>query len=420
MTDSKPDLIKAERFAWLARLFSDDKTAVLEEEVANHIVEFEHDFGLEQFVQSYRPLAKLHAANPDLSFVVRDIRHPDPDRSYAGLWAGGKLVFEIMARFEEEHPYRLKYWMPHPPLPEGVSIRPYRPSDAAACAALERLCPMEMKDGNVWVVDRGDAFHDYLCLMQRVDAAVVVADGAVVGFYSNALQPVRYKDENIYCVYQHHYRVHPDFRAGSVSQALAAAVDTRRSFEAFDIQFPYSYVDPENAHMQHMGFPPAPDVEIARLAIPLSAFSEFQGEVQQADLNTALKLINDTHRDRGLFIEYDRASFNERLSRISAYGPEQVYLVAGAVMGIWSAGERNVLQGSAERRELRMAFLLDYGFTSPDRLLSGLAAVAPELKRNGCDHVAVLCDTRSEEYDELQPVADDVQRLHVHTAALDN
>ena len=112
-----------------------------------------------------------------------------------------------------------------------MTVRPYTAADGPACAALDVACPFELADGTRLTLNRGAAYHSYLQLMGAFDAWVLERQGEIIGFYSNSLRPVRFNNERCFAVYQHHWRVHPAHRSGSLSGALVAAVDSRRTFE---------------------------------------------------------------------------------------------------------------------------------------------------------------------------------------------
>ena len=401
---------------WLCRVYSGDREAVGDAEADRHLFDRSNDFGLKDFVESFRPLKKLRDAKGDVNFTIGEVEHRDPDRSFAQLVFEGEVVFILVVRFEEVAPHRVKYWMSHPPLPEGLEIRPYQATDAQGCVALERSCPMEMLDGTQWIVDRGERFDDYLRLMDGFDAAVVVSGDQVVGFYSCALRPIQYENLDSYCVYQHHYRVHPDHRAGSVSQALATYVDPRRTFERFNVQFPYSLIDPDNAHMQTVGFPVVEGVKISRLSIALAEIEEVEeASPQVIDAETICSLINQTHGERSLFRHYTAASLQERTQKIGSYSMASFVGDASAVLGVWLANESNVMVRDGVTQEHKLAFVLDYGFKTVSALIERIRLVAPSLRDLGATHLCILCDQRAEEYEVLQSVAVDEQVLAIHT-----
>lgn len=407
-------LAKNARMHWLAQVFSADPVAISDEKANEHLFDRENDFGLDHFVQTARPLVKLRESRGDVTFSVGACDHAEPDRTYASLMLDDELVFQVVVRFEASLPCRIRYWMFYPPLPAGVEVRRYRADDAPGCAALERVCPMEMKNGDKWIVDRGERFNDYLKLMDDIDAAVVVAGDRVIGFYSCALRPISFNDQDTYCVYQHHYRVHPDYRAGSVSMALSSFVDARRTFETPGAQFPYSMIDPENAHMQNMGFPEAEGVQIARLSVPVSRLDK-GGDCVTTGLDDIRRFLNRTHGTRTLFRETTNEMIKERCNRISSYNLDSFRSNPDAVIGIWQANERNVLDRDGRHEEMRLSFALDYGYNTLEGFENLLHAVAPALSANGTTHLCFLMDTRAEEYAVIDKLAEDAQLLKIHT-----
>ena len=417
-SDDIKDDIEAQkliRLEWIRRIYNSDVDAISQAASDEHLLD-NTNFDLKMFIDTYRPLTKLKEARGDLDFVIADIRHPHPDVTFMDLCLDGEPIFEVYVRFEDTLPCHVKYWMSYPPLPEGVTIRKYDSADAPRCVELERACPMEMLDGSTWIIDRGEYFDDYLSLMSALDAAVIEADGKIVGFYDCALRPISFQDNpDAYCVYQHHYRVHPDYRSGSVSQALASYVDPRRSFEAYDVQFPYSMVDPNNAHLQNMGFPPVPDVAIARLSIPVNeTMEQFQGW-RENELESIVGLINTTHGERAFFQTYTQTVLAKRLERVKSYNLGCFRCTDQAVLGVWQVNERNYTVTDSDPKELRLAFVMDYGYASLAGLLDAIDKVSCEVASNGATHLCFLCDTRADEFAALASRADDIQRFAVHT-----
>ena len=404
---------KEERLRWLARLYGSDPETVDDSEADEHLADRLNDFGMANFLTTYRPLAKLRDTHGRLEFELREIDHAEATLTYAELFRDGQPEFVLRVRFDDGPDHRIRYWSSFPPLPPEVHIRPYRPTDAADCAALDLACAMEMDDGSSWLVDRGAAFDDYLTMMGRYDAQVVVADEQIVGFYSNALRPIRLKDEFCHAAYQHHYRVHPDYRAGSVSMALASEVDSRHTFRDEAVVMPYSLIDPHNVHMGNMGFPAVPDLTVARLTLPVSGTSG--SVIEQAELSEAIRLSDLTHGQRTMYPQGDRAYWEERLSRIPSYGHEQLVRNEHAMLGVWSIGERNVLRTTEGSSERRLAFALDYGFEDVDALVRLIEAYAGALAARGITHLSFLLDTRAEEYAALAARADDEQQFYLHT-----
>lgn len=405
---------KLARLDWIRQVYNSDPEAISQAASDEHLLD-NTNFDLKTFIETYRPLTKLKEARGELDFRLENVRHEHADVTFVDLYLGDEHIFEAYVRFEAELPCHVMYWMSYPPLPDGVTIRKYEAKDAAKCVELERACPMEMLDGSTWVIDRGKYFDDYLALMAGLDAAVVESEERIVGFYDCALRPISYQgNPDSYCVYQHHYRVHPDFRAGSVSQALASFVDPRRTFADYDVQFPYSMVDPNNAHLQNMGFPPVPDVSIARLSIPVTA-GDLHNEWLENEPNAISALINSTHGDRSFFQPYTDEFLGERTQRVPSYSMESFRRTESAVIGLWQVNERNYTVTGDDPKELRLAFVMDYGYTTAEGLISAVELISPEVAANGATHLCFLCDTRAPEYELLAEHADDVQTFALHT-----
>ena len=444
---------------WLARVFSHEPDAIAESTADEHLFDRLNDFGMQNFVDNFRPLNKFRQRHGNVQFAIGAIEHDAEDLCHVKLVHEGVVIFVLRIRFEETLPCRIKYWGAYPPLPDDVSLRPYRSADAPHCVRLEQLCPMQLADGTEWTIDRHDLFDDYLQLMAPIDAWVVVhkkpaadtqqhsTSEEIVGFFSSALRPINFAGEETFAVYQHHYRVHPNFRGGSVSQALACAVDTRRSFEKYNVQFPYSLIDPSNTHMTGVGFPPVPEKRIVRLALPAARLMRWSdGDVKikrgshadsmdhtadDLDVTDIVGCINRTHQGRVLFSPVSTQTMQARWSKVASFNQSNYRGCGAAVAGVWFAQERNVLKKSSVDEfeeassetvvENRLSFVLDYGYIGNDGeadqygFLQVLASICRELVNDGGTHLCLMCDTRSLEYEWLKDHADDIQTFAFHT-----
>ena len=422
------DHAKAGRLDWLRRVYGHEPSAVSDEEADVHLFDRLNDFGMQHFVDNFRPLNKLREQRGPLEFSLGNVDHRHPDVCYAELCTADEVVFVLRIRFEAELPCRVKYWGSYPPLPEGVQIRPYTPADAAGCVALELACPFESDDGGKWSLDRGERFDEYLQLMAPVDAWVADFGGQIVGFFSCALRPIRLNDEDCYGAYQHHYRVHPKHRAGSISMAITNHVDARRSFENYAVPFPYSMVDPNNKHMKYMGFPPVDKVRIARMSLSVERLALLADDVALTtpSIERIAELMDLTHGDRALYPRHDRAYLDERWSRTATFNHNNYLSTQSAFVALWDAQELNIIEGSgvSEKTEVRrLSFLFDYGFTAVAELLPLLAQLAQTLNAGkapasaleSTTHLCLVCDTRAPEYALLQRFADDEALLALHT-----
>lgn len=422
MTDSstQPEAAaKLEHLEWIARLYSYEEIAISDEVANTHLFDRLNDFGMRHFLETYRPLNKLREQRGPLVFRIGAVTHPEPDVTFAELIVDDEVQFVQRVRFEKELPCRIRYWSSYPPLPMNINLRPYTPADAAGCVALERLCPMESADGTRWTLDRGEAFDDYLQLMAPIDAWVAEYEGEIVGFFSCALRPIRFNGESCYSVYQHHYRIHPDHRRGSISVALASHVDPRRTFDGLPVVFPYSMVDPNNVHMQHVGFPAVEEVRISRISLSLEKLRTQSLPIVRLETPSqerVVELMTETHGDRVLFPALTGEFLQDRWSRIAQFDINNYHSTNDALLGLWLPQELNLIERDGQREERRLGFVLDYGSRSVRALLAVLQQVSKELvDGSATTHLSVLCDTRAPEYEALLSLADDEARLAVHT-----
>ena len=409
---------KLDRLTWLAQLYSHDSQAASEEAANEHLFDRFNDFGIEHFLKTFRPLVRLRERRGPVVFALGRVVHEADDLTYAELCVADEVIYIARVRFEEVAPCRIRYWSSYPPLPDGVTLRPYTPADSSACVALERLCPFESADGTRWTLDRGDRFDDCLALMRPIDAWVAEAAGVIVGFFSCALRPIRMNGEACYAVYQHHYRVHPDHRAGSISIALASYVDPRRSFDGLPVAFPYSMIDPNNLHMQNVGFPAVGQVQLARLSLSVEKLRQATIEpVELTVLNPEqiIALLDRTHGQRVLYPDHDLAYLQARWNRVGDFDEANYRGMPQAFAALWNSQERNRIEREGRIDDRCLAFVLDYGFENPGDLLRVLATQARQLTHTNTTHIGLLCDTRAEEYAPLSAFADDEALLAVHT-----
>jgi len=409
---------KRHRLDWLVQLYSHHPDATTDEAADPHLFDRNNDFGIAAFLEGFRPLNKLREQRGPVVFQLGEVDEAASDLVFVELKIDDELVYIARVRFEEESPCRIKYWSSYPPLPEGIVLRDYTPDDAAGCVALEQLCPFESADGVSWTIDKGDLFDTYLKFMAPIDAAVLELNGVIIGFFSCALRPIRFNDQDCYAVYQHHYRVHPDHRSGSVSVALASYVDPRRTFENDQVEFPYSMIDPDNVHMQNMGFPPVPDLRIARLTLPVDALTvniDTAAELHTPSVETILQGMNRTHGQRVLFPTHTEDYLRARWSRISSFNQSNYRASDQALIGLWEANEKNLIEGNGLAQNKTIAYVIDYAFSGPGALLEVLRLTAEQLKESDTTHLSVLCDSRAPEYALLKEFADHEALLALHT-----
>ncbi len=420
---------KTHRLDWLRRVYCHEPSAVSEEEANTHLFDRLNDFGMQNFVDNFRPLNKLREKHGPIEFALGKVDHAAPDICYAELCFNDAVIFILRVRFEAELPCRVLYWGSYPPLPEGVTIRPYTPADATGCVALELDCPFESDDGATWTLDRGARFDEYLQLMAPIDAWVADFKGQIVGFFSCALRPIRFNDADCYGVYQHHFRVHPEHRAGSVSMALSNHVDARRTFADYEVPFPYSLVDPNNKHMKNMGFPPVENLRIARMSLSIERLAALEGVKQALTLPTVeaiIELMDTTHGQRALYPRIDTDYLEERWGRTASFGHENYLGTQNAFVAFWDAQELNIIdypENDKSVEERRLSFVFDYGFREANDLLQVLATLAQSLlasaqtpaQESAASHLCFLCDTRAPEYALLHPYAEDEALLALHT-----
>ena len=167
-----------------------------------------------------------------------------------------------------------------------------------------------------------------------------------------------------------------------------------------------------------MGFPPVPDLRVARLTLPLetlAADAKTSTELQTPTVSAILHGMNSTHEDRVLFPTHTEDYLTDRWNRISSFNQSNYMANDQAFIGVWQANERNQIEDNGSVQHKTIAYVIDYAFSEPAQLLEVLQLSARQLQGSETSHFSVLCDTRATEYAVLKDLADHEALLALHT-----
>lgn len=89
------EIVKAQRLAWLAEVYSGQPQALSDDAADEHLFDRTNDFGLANFLETYRPLKKLRAARGEAQFTIAEVEHKAPSYGTEDLFSNGKAVLGI-------------------------------------------------------------------------------------------------------------------------------------------------------------------------------------------------------------------------------------------------------------------------------------------------------------------------------------
>jgi len=278
-------------------------------------------------------------------------------------------------------------------LPPGVRIRTAGPADLDGILAVDRACPILRNDGTQVTIDRGARWFEWLQLQGGGTVAVAEAEGRIIAVDAFSRREVRIGGRDHVLGYRQQSRVLPEWRGSGVLMALTAH---GAALNSPPIDGTTSFVDPRNERMSAMieqlawsfgGF--RAQLPCATLAGPPAGRSAAAGDAEQI-----VALLNATHGGSEVFIPYTTERLTERLSRVPAsYGWRDLRLTEHAVLGVWPAMERIVIEGPAGRRESVRSLALDFGFDGPrgqDELEALLRGACADLAAAGASHLSVF------------------------------
>jgi len=252
-------------------------------------------------------------------------------------------------------------------------IREATQADNAALIELERQAPLDLGD-RVLTFDRSPNFFAHQEMEEHGRVVVAADEGRLVGVVAGAWHDVLVEGQRRRLLYIHQGRILPDYRRQRVAtdlviQHLILALDAK-------IDTPYWLISPDNktslAFGQQKGMKFWP-LDGRRENFDVNARRRAGNRVDTLgprDLPRVLELINRTHTRREMFLPYDTARLQKRLSLSPTYGWQhwrgyrsEKKLLAAA--GVWDFGRslRTTERDKATGRESVSlpAFVLDYG-----------------------------------------------------------
>lgn len=278
-------------------------------------------------------------------------------------------------------------------LPPGVRIRPGSEADLEGILAVDRACPILRNDGTQVTIDRGARWFEWLQLQGQGSVVVAEVEGRIIAVDAGALREVRIGGREYVLIYRQQSRVVPEWRRFGVLMALTARGAALRSPFA---DGGTSFVDPRNDRMNAMIDHLAWSLGGFRAQLPCAALAGSPaGRAAAADdAARVVALLNGTHGSSEGFVPYTTERLDERLGRAPAsYGWRALRLGEHAVLGVWPALERVVVEGPAGRRESVRALALDWGFDGArglDELEALLRGACADLAAAGASHLSVF------------------------------
>lgn len=234
--------------------------------------------------------------------------------------------------------------------------------DAAVLSALQGRTPITC-GGTATTIDPGEHYWDHIRLMGE-DSRVSVAevDGRVVAMSMAAARDVRLDGETRRLAYGGHLRVLPELQGRGLRDVLMG------DFQLHvlpHVDGTYGLIRAGNSRTERVAverfcwevLPIRAVLRCADVAGP-----EAGRAAGPADADAACDIINAAHGNEELFTPYTPDGLTERLGRLpERYGWAQLRRTERAVLGVWYAGDRHVVERDGERREARRALVLDYG-----------------------------------------------------------
>jgi hypothetical protein len=359
-----------------------------------------------------RRMVVAHFASAIGAFSVRDWESRRPDFALAHLEDARGRPWRAWGQLEPSAPHRIRMAMAVL-VPTNATLRPARPTDAAALRDLERNCPIVMGDVRV-TYDRGEDYFAGARLVGDTDPVVAERDGKVVAIHCILTHELRIRGMLTWASYMHHTRILPEAQGGGLFSALQGAEMERNAHKS---EVLYSYVAVGNETALRTAPVQPWSLRPERLVIDCRAHAgPARGRAATAAAAARIvALINAAHEREELFVPYTVDRLATRLGRDPAtYGWSHLLLGENAVVGVWPAGMRIVRQSPAGREDTVRALVLDVGFPpgAEGEVVALLRAWCARLLDRGCSHLTVFTSPGSPGYDALRPLAARVEPYH--------
>jgi hypothetical protein len=339
-------------------------------------------------------------------FSVRGYEAGRADFAVALLKDDRRRAWRAFVQIEASAPYRIRYPIATLAPPPGITLRPARPSDAAALRALELRCPIVMADVRV-TYDRGEDYFAGGRLVGDSDPMVAEQDGALVGVHCVLTHDLRVGGLACRASYLHHTRILPEVQGGGLFSALQGAELERNAHKSDTI---YSYVAVGNEAARKNVPVPSWSARPERLVIDCGAQAgaPYGRSAGLQDAQRIVALINAAHEGEELFVPYTVERLATRLGREPAtYGWPKLLLGEQAVVGVWPAGIRILREAQNGREESVRALVIDTGFApgAEAELVALLRAWCGTLAGRGFTHLSLFTSPGSLGYEALLPLA---------------
>jgi hypothetical protein len=334
----------------------------------------------------------------------------------ASLGATNHRRWKLSLQVEETAPHRITRAQWERINDFQLEVREATPADGAVLADLERRCPIELAGGRYWF-DRGDDYFAFARLMEDCTVGLAFVDGAPAAVTCGARHTVRIGGAPTAIVTVSHLRVLPEHQRKGLWSAANRVLDKYWPTVAGSNAF----IAVDNAGMQH-GFRHTPDkwpttVLGIRLSTERAAGPPHGRPATPADGEAIAAALNAFHGEEEMYVPYSARSLAARLERApDLYGWNQLWLVDGAVAGVWPAGHarRLVTERDGEQTFSEPGVMLDYAFEPgcEDAFEALVRAWCGWLSRRGMNRLTILSSPRSPGVELLRSLADEVEAFN--------
>lgn len=372
---------------------------------------------------------------------VESARADSERQASAWLAADDGKRWRLSCEVEGDPPHRISGVDWQRELDFDVVVREATEGDGPALAEIERGCPLVLGDGQM-VIDRGSDYFAFARLMEDVTVSFGLIDGEPAGINCGALRTARIGGVDRRIMVAIHTRILPQHQRKGLWGALSRLLG--KKYPDVDGSIGYGSVD--NLAIQRGFAAVAEKWDPGPVRLQLDCGTLAGPAVGRAatpeDAPRIVEILNACHEGEEMYTPYTTTTLRERLERAPAqYSWGHVRLTAGAVVGVWPAGESIciVAETQGERVESRRGVVLDYGFVpgrtgAEEELAALLRDACARLCERGMDTLSLFSSPGSRGYADLSalateaeafyawtpgvPVPDDVARVGMYTDAI--
>ena len=250
-------------------------------------------------------------------------------------------------------------------------IRRVRPSDNDALIELEKQSPLELGSTRM-IIEHGPDFFAQDRLQEHPHFLLAEEKGCLLAAVGGVWHDTLVRGKPCRLLYIHRERVLPEHQRKGLGRGLV--MEMLRRLRRWGVQTPYWYISPENE--KSIAFGGTRPALASAVRLHLSPGSDPQTLPQMKpmprdEVKNVAALFNSTHAGKELFTPYTRASLNQRLSRSTEYGWDNIYGLSDAgklvaVLGLWDQGKAVSVttrdKATGEEKTVRRLAVADYGF----------------------------------------------------------